>query len=101
MVVVKSTHPINNPDGLTPNCAGTDLEVWFPGDTVHNTSSEIQAARRVCNACPLLEPCRDWGLRHEMFGIYGGLSAGERRVIRIKAGISYSAPEVAILGRAG
>ena len=36
-------------------------------------------------ACPILEICRDWGLKNEDHGIWGGLTKEERRHIRRSA----------------
>lgn len=52
----------------------------------------IVATKRICEGCPVLEKCREHGLRHEKFGIWGGLSERERRRIRKEQGISIETP---------
>lgn len=39
-------------------------------------------AKRICAGCPVREECLDYALEHdEAFGVWGGLSARERRDI--------------------
>lgn len=41
-----------------------------------------QAAKRVCEGCPVLVACREHALQHpEPYGVWGGLTAAERRVV--------------------
>lgn len=49
-----------------------DPELWFAED-----EPGIAAAKAVCAACPMLEPCRVLGAG-EPWGTYGGVSAEER-----------------------
>lgn len=46
------------------------------------------AHRAICAACPVLEPCRDHGVRYEEHGIWGGLTERERREERRARGIT-------------
>ena len=40
---------------------------------------DIAKAKEYCNnACPMLEECRAYGMKHENVGLWGGLSAKER-----------------------
>lgn len=59
------------------NCVGVDTELMYP-----ERGRRADQAKAVCVGCPLLEPCREHGIRHEYFGVFGGLSENERRVIR-------------------
>ena len=87
-------HPCDNPEGILPPCAGTDLEAWFPGPGWSTTQQE-----RICAACPLKEPCLEWALHHEGFGIWGGTGPTERKQIREERGIEFHAPETWVLPR--
>ena len=64
-------------------CVGEDLDVFFPlGDqaTHHALSNQ---AKEICSRCPVLATCRAWALRTSPeFGIFGGLTAHERRLVR-------------------
>lgn len=57
-----------------------------------------QAAKRVCARCPVLVECREHALlMPEPYGVWGGLTAAERRVVlsrrrRAKAPASPEAP---------
>lgn len=54
---------------------GLDPELWF-GD---QPSAHVRA---VCATCPYQEQCRDWGLRNERYGMWGGLVEEERQQVR-------------------
>ena len=58
---------------LRANCAGTDPEAFFPEQGASN-----KLAKRVCANCPVRAECLEYGAA-EHFGIWGGLSAHERR----------------------
>ena len=64
-------------------CVGENLEVFFPlGDqaTHHALSNQ---AKEICGRCPVMATCRAWALRTSPeFGIFGGLTAHERRLVR-------------------
>ena len=60
-------------------CAQTDPEVFFP-----EKGGSAREAKAVCRSCEVRAECLGYALDHdERFGIYGGLSARERR--RLKA----------------
>jgi hypothetical protein len=54
-----------------------DPDVMYP---VHG--SQNGAAKRVCKPCPLKDECGEWAIKHDEFGVWGGLSEKERRKIR-------------------
>ncbi len=64
-------------------CVGQDLDIFFPlGDqaTHHALSNQ---AKEICSRCPVMATCRAWALRTSPeFGIFGGLTAHERRLVR-------------------
>jgi hypothetical protein len=43
---------------------------------------DIVKAKTTCNTCPLLESCGTYALKHENFGVWGGMTAEERFEIR-------------------
>lgn len=58
-------------------CAQTDPELFHPAK-----GEPTAPAKRVCAACPVRAECREYALRrHEPHGVWGGLSARERRRI--------------------
>lgn len=70
-------------------CGQIDVEIFHPD---RGDSDATRVAKRICNgdpkrgtdACPVLEQCRDWALATgQLWGVYGGLSAPERRKLRM------------------
>jgi WhiB family transcriptional regulator, redox-sensing transcriptional regulator len=60
------------------NCLGVDPDLFFPerGDTSAD-------AKAVCRGCVVREECLEDALGNgERFGVWGGMSERERRVIR-------------------
>jgi WhiB family transcriptional regulator, redox-sensing transcriptional regulator len=82
-------------------CRGVDPELFFPGRGVNarNEKGDIAEAKALCAQCPVRLPCRDWGLRHEHLGVWGGLTENERRWIRRRDGIVCRVPELKPLSR--
>jgi hypothetical protein len=79
----------------SPSCASVGGEFWFPekdasgaGYTALNYQSvEVQIAKSFCNSCLHKEECRQWGLKHERYGIWGGLGERERSLARTRLNI--------------
>jgi len=62
-------------------CAQTDPEAFHP-----DRHGSVEAAKAVCVSCPVIEQCRTYALeRGERFGVWGGLSARERKTLRVEA----------------
>ena len=61
--------------------AGTAVADLF--HPVGQGDDDYTAARRICNACPVIDACRDYALAaREPFGMWGGLTPTERFAIR-------------------
>lgn len=62
-------------------CGGADLDLFFPlgdGDELES----VTVAKQICRGCTVRHECRDWALTSgENYGIFGGLTAAERRVL--------------------
>jgi hypothetical protein len=43
---------------------------------------ELPLIKYVCGRCTHKSECAEWGLAHERFGIWGGLSENQRKEIR-------------------
>lgn len=78
-------NPSNTPrpnDPPTANHAacttpGTDPDLWFSDHPTDRTR-----AKQLCAGCPLLDPCRTYGLdTDQQWGIWGGLDRSDRRRI--------------------
>lgn len=72
-------------------CRSDDPELFFPA-----TPQGVQAARQRCAGCPLVVACREWGLHHEAYGIWGGTTARDRKRLRRDLGIKLRTPTVAL-----
>jgi WhiB family redox-sensing transcriptional regulator len=63
-------------------CRDLDQAIFFTSDlrpSAHRTRLEA-LAKAVCAACPVMLECREHAFRvREPFGVWGGLTPGERR----------------------
>jgi len=58
-------------------CRGLDPEVFFPGE-----AEPGDAAKAVCDRCPVRQPCLEWALAsREKQGVWGGCDERDRRRI--------------------
>jgi WhiB family transcriptional regulator, redox-sensing transcriptional regulator len=65
------------------SCLRLNPELFFPVSTTGASRTEIEAARRVCQTCPVLAPCLRWALDlGAVSGIWGGTTEEERRLLR-------------------
>lgn len=73
------------PDLSEAACKETDLELWFPHDVPDPAEMRvIDGLREVCASCPVLTECLSYALKHERWGIWGGMTATERgRLLRM------------------
>jgi hypothetical protein len=70
-----------------PLCAQTgNGDAWFP-EQGYGTNGDIVYARNICNNCIHKIECAEWGIHKERFGVWGGLTAYDRTIIRRKRGI--------------
>ena len=64
-------------------CRHGDPELFFPEGTAGPALRQVERAKHVCRACPVAVPCLGFALGHGVsFGIWGGTTEEERRVIR-------------------
>lgn len=68
-------------------CTGMPWALFFPGDEA-DCHDRIQAAKKVCGACPVQRECLDdamaWELSSARVGVRGGLSAAERQRLAVE-----------------
>ena len=81
--------PSANAPGLTDRwrdqaaCRDTDPELFFPIGSTGAVLDEIDAAKAVCQECPVRQPCLQFALEtNQDTGIWGGTSEDERRRLR-------------------
>ena len=71
------------PEFSNASCRGIGTEFYFTEDDKQPGSSpEMAMAKALCQNCPVLKECREWGIKHEEFGIWGGLNPYDRRRVR-------------------
>lgn len=63
-------------------CATVDPELFFP--VSEQQTHQIDRAKSFCRACPVQASCLSWALEAGLAeGIFGGLTATERRRVRL------------------
>jgi WhiB family redox-sensing transcriptional regulator len=70
---------------LRAACRGMDPELFFPSaETGRLNTVRINRAKAVCAGCPVVLECRVQYMDQE-WGVFGGLSADDRRLVRRRA----------------
>lgn len=54
-------------------CRGGGPNLWFSGDL-----PDRARAKRVCAVCPVHDACAEYAIRHESFGVWGGMTERDR-----------------------
>jgi WhiB family transcriptional regulator, redox-sensing transcriptional regulator len=70
-------------------CRDEDPELFFPIGTTGPAAVQVEAAKVVCRACPVVEPCLSWALETgQDTGVWGATDEDERRALaRPRAGV--------------
>jgi WhiB family transcriptional regulator, redox-sensing transcriptional regulator len=64
-------------------CTRLDPDLFFPVSTSGVSLTDIEAAKRVCQRCPVTTLCLRWALDlGQVSGIWGGTTEEERRALR-------------------
>ena len=85
-----SEEPIKTEDGTInwelANCQGIATDLFFlEDDALKVKGLEYSMIRGVCFVCPIRKQCLDWAYKiDEEYGMLGGVSAIERRIIAKK-----------------
>ena len=58
-------------------CVGAEPGI-FDGDSL----TDVLEAKKICSACPIQVMCLDWGTQTQDVGVWGGLTAQERKTLR-------------------
>jgi WhiB family redox-sensing transcriptional regulator len=68
-------------------CQHEDPELFFPTSDGSRAQGQIDAARAVCDSCPVRRDCLDLALSTDAkYGIWAGTTPVERRRLRRRAG---------------
>lgn len=66
-----------------PSCRDVnDPDLW-----IEETNDNRPMAVRICRQCPHVIECAQYGLEHEVIGIWGGLSTKQRAELASRQGI--------------
>lgn len=67
-------------------CSGMDTGIFFSSDNpgketwITGEPDRVSLAKGICSRCPVRGECRDFAIgNNDQWGIYGGLTARERR----------------------
>lgn len=65
-------------------CRGIQTELFFPaGDVAPEPVAQAEHAKAICRECPVTAQCLAYAMAtKEPFGVWGGLTEEERRVLR-------------------
>ena len=77
--------------GASAACYGLDTNEFYMQDGAREWP-DYSMLRRICGGCEILEECREWAIKHEAFGFWGGLTPKERRRERHTRGIVVDDP---------
>jgi len=69
------------PDLSGARCSEVGLEWFYPEEGGSGTNL-YKEARKICNRCEVKDKCLEWGLKHEDWGMWGGLTPHERDALR-------------------
>jgi WhiB family redox-sensing transcriptional regulator len=60
-------------------------DAFFPEKGSTGLRAELMWAKQVCGQCPVKKQCSEYALKWEEFGIWGGLTAEDRRKLKSAA----------------
>jgi WhiB family redox-sensing transcriptional regulator len=64
-------------------CLDQDPELFFPVGNTGPALDQIEHGKSVCRRCEVVETCLKWAIEsHQDEGVWGGLSADERRALK-------------------
>lgn len=84
-IQVASNFPNFVDQGLA-SCATSDPNAFFPERGANAAQNVLP--KRICRACPYVQPCLEWALENRETGIWGGTTEADRRKIRRKNRVS-------------
>jgi len=78
------------------NCRGADPDLFFP-----ERGASTRTAKGICRECTVLGECLEFAIvSSEKFGIWGGLSERERRIVRSRGELE-TADSIIMADRSG
>ena len=74
------------PDLTRGLCREIGIEFFFPEDKGSGVDI-YRYSRKICDSCVVKNKCLEWAVKHEAFGMWGGTTPQERKLIRRKKNI--------------
>lgn len=77
-------------------CKGYPVDWWFPmlsglkKEQLREMRKNAQQAKMICAGCKCRQECLEYSLKHEPWGIWGGLSEQDRAIMRLEKKIVLS-----------
>lgn len=82
------------PDFTGALCREVGTEFFYPQDGNERDISLYSFGRMICSGCEVKAQCLEWGIQHEIYGMWGGTTPRERAVIRRKRNIQVNQPSL-------
>lgn len=84
-----------------PICSQVGVELFYIEDRDEVKQglpilSDYSMAKSLCKSCIHKNDCADWGIKHEVHGVWGGLTPQERSAVRKRKGIVVNTAVVSI-----
>jgi WhiB family redox-sensing transcriptional regulator len=80
-------------------CQRTDPELFFPVTVTGPAAGQVARAKAVCRGCPVRDQCLEFALDSgQVFGVWGGTTGEERRLIRRRRGHRRGGAEAHLAG---
>lgn len=73
------------PDFTEASCKDIGVELFFEESKTPTTEEKM--VMHLCRSCPVQKDCLNWGLHHELYGIWGGLTRAQLRRARVAQNI--------------
>ena len=73
-------------------CRNIDTDVFYPAQELFSRDEE-RMFKKMCSDCPSVQPCLEWGLAHERYGVWGGTTPPMRHKMRKSLGLAISEPQ--------
>lgn len=76
-------------------CRDQEPDLFWPIGESAAARQQVEEAKEVCEWCPVRRECLDWALEaRQDFGVWGGMSERERRVLHRRKAKAYGAHQV-------
>jgi len=81
-----------NYDG-TQSCARMGVDLFYQPYDNKSTVQEVADLKELCSNCNIFIECKEYAIKHEKYGFWGGTTPYERRTIRNKRKVRLNLPE--------